>query len=171
MALLRRSTASELPESQVEYGEESAAKRWITLLIYIVCALAVAVLVVLAGRWVYHKVHNTSGPNPAPVAPQGTNQGLSAPNSSNKSQSSSGNSSSGSSASNNSNSESSGSSSASGSSNANNNSAGKAAQPSPSPSNLPNNGPGDVAALFVGSSLIAGGLHYMVSQRRASREF
>lgn len=166
MALLRRSTASELPESQVEYGEESAAKRWITLLIYIVCALAVAVLVVLAGRWVYHKVHNTSGPNPAPVAPQGTNQGLSAPNNAKKSQSGS---SSGNSTPNNSNNKNSGSNSNSSSNT--NNPGGKTTQPSPSPSNLPNNGPGDVVALFVGSSLIAGGLHYMVSQRRASREF
>ena len=160
MALLRQSTTSELPDSQVEYNEESTAKRWVTLLIYIVLALAVAVLVVLAGRWVYHKVHNTSGSNPVPVAPQGTSQGVISPNDTNKSQSgsSSGSSGSGGSKSNNSN-----------STNNTNNSGGTTARPSPSPDNLPNNGPGDVAALFVGSSLVASGLHYIVSQRRASR--
>jgi uncharacterized membrane protein YgcG len=164
MALLSRSPQSELPESQVEFHEESTAKRWVTLLVYIFLALVVAVLVVLAGRWVYHKVHNSNGPNPAPVAPQGTSQGITSPNSTNKSKSgtSSGNSSSGSSNSGNS----SPNNSSSNSSNSSNSSGGKIAAPSPSPSNLPNNGPGDVAALFVGSSAVAAGLHYMIRTRR-----
>jgi hypothetical protein len=38
--------------------------------------------------------------------------------------------------------------------------------PSPSPTSLPNNGPGDVIALFVGTSLVATGLHYIVALRR-----
>jgi cytoskeletal protein RodZ len=159
MALLRRSAASELPESQVEFREESPAKRWLTLLVYLVLALAVAVLVVLAGRWVYHKVHNTSGPNPTAVTPQGSQNTLSSPNSSKNP------------------------APAPSSSNAGNSSpvrpgsnpttpnptsppANGKSTPAPSPNSLPNNGPGDVAALFIGSSLAGATLHYLVILRK-----
>ncbi len=47
--------------------------------------------------------------------------------------------------------------------------------PTPAPSatpttngQLPNNGPGDVVALFVGTALVIGGLHYLYSLRRAA---
>ena len=33
---------------------------------------------------------------------------------------------------------------------------------------LPNNGPGDVVALFVGTAIVVGGLHYLYSLRRQS---
>lgn len=149
MALLRRNQPSELPESQVEYRESSNAKRWLTLLIYIVVALAVAVLVVLAGRWLYHQVHDTSSPNPAPVAPKSTDQGKkAAPNSSSGSKPGSNQS---------------GGSKSGGTSSNNGN------KPAPSPGALPNNGPGDVIALFIGSSLAAAGLHYAIALRRANK--
>jgi hypothetical protein len=32
--------------------------------------------------------------------------------------------------------------------------------------NLPNNGPGDVAAVFVGSAAAGGGVHYIIKRRR-----
>ena len=38
--------------------------------------------------------------------------------------------------------------------------------PTPNPNALPNNGPGDVAAIFAGTSLAAAGLHYIISLRR-----
>lgn len=38
--------------------------------------------------------------------------------------------------------------------------------PSPTPTPLPQNGPGEVAALFIGASLAAAGLHYLISLRR-----
>lgn len=34
---------------------------------------------------------------------------------------------------------------------------------------LPNNGPGDVAAIFIGSSLAAAGLHYIITIRRFNK--
>lgn len=58
MALLKPAKPSELPESQVEFREENMLKRWLTLAVYIILALAVAVLVVLAARWVYHRIHH-----------------------------------------------------------------------------------------------------------------
>jgi hypothetical protein len=144
MAIFRRNT-SELPESQVEYSDASGARQWIALAFYILLALAVAVLVVLAGRWVYHKVHNSSGPNPAPVAPQGVTQApLASPNTTKKALPPS--------------------------------STNKTPSPTPTPpapnrstttpGALPNNGPGDVVALFAAVSLAAAGLHYIVAIRR-----
>ena len=41
--------------------------------------------------------------------------------------------------------------------------------PSGSASTLPNTGPGDVAAVFAGVSLLAGGTHYAVQRRKLSR--
>jgi hypothetical protein len=39
-------------------------------------------------------------------------------------------------------------------------------QPNNSTNDLPNNGPGDVVALFIGSSAVAAGLHYLVWARK-----
>jgi hypothetical protein len=156
MAFLRGSTTSELPESQVEYRDDNPARRWISLLIYLFLALIVATLVVLAGRWVYHKVHNSNGPTPTAITPQGSQNTLTSPNSAKKSTSgnlNSGNSSSGNTATNNTNNKATPPPSSSG-------------RPAPSPSNLPNNGPGDVVALFLGSSLLAGSLHYLATSRK-----
>jgi len=37
------------------------------------------------------------------------------------------------------------------------------------PDSTPNTGPGNVVAIFVGSSLVAAGLHYIISVRRFSK--
>jgi cytoskeletal protein RodZ len=140
MAIFRRTETSELPGSQVEYNNSSGARQWIMLALYILMALAVAILVVMAARWVYHKVHDTNGPNPAPVAPQVVAPApVAPPKPAKKSPSPS-----------------------------------SATPPSSSshstitnPSTIPNNGPGDVVALFVGVSLAAAGLHYAFALKRA----
>jgi hypothetical protein len=148
MAIFRREETSELPESQVEFKDTSGARQWIALALYIVMALVVAILVVLAGRWVYHKLHNDSGPNPAPVAPQATRPTqLASPNTTQKSPT--------------------------GTSGTNSSPTPAPTPPSSkrptstaNPGALPNNGPGDVVALFVGVSLVAAGLHYAVALKR-----
>jgi hypothetical protein len=147
MAIFRRTTASELPESQIEYNDTSGARRWIALALYILMALVVAILVVMAGRWVYHKLHNTSETRPVPVAPEGVSStpAVSPPNASKV---------------------------PSGSSNTKKvpnppNPSPTPSRTAPSPQALPSNGPGDVLALFVGVSLAAAGLHYAVAIKRA----
>jgi hypothetical protein len=149
MAIFSRRSGTELPsESQVEYSNRSG-RRWPVLVMYIVAALLVATAVVFAGRWIYDTTSNNSdntsvstkqgikSTNPSPQAPAQT----AAPNSS------------------------SGkagttpppSSSASG----NNRPA------SPPAGNLPNNGPGEVVALFIGTSLVAAVLHYAFTLKRS----
>jgi uncharacterized membrane protein YgcG len=155
------SNSSELPDSQIEYRDTGGGKRWVALLIYLVLALVVATLVVLAGRWVYHKVSNNSGPTPTAVAPQSTKQGTStSPASPAPSGSGSGNSSQNKSSGNSSG----GSSNPSGSS-----SSGGSSTPSPQPTSLPNNGPGQVIALFAGTTFVAATLHYLGAMRRAAK--
>jgi hypothetical protein len=44
-----------------------------------------------------------------------------------------------------------------------------AAKPAPQPSTLPNNGPGEDIALFVGTTFIAATLHFMFTLRRAAK--
>jgi cytoskeletal protein RodZ len=72
-------SSSELPESQIEYRDESSGRRIVSLIVYIVLALVVATMVVLAGRWVYHRFSNNSGPAPTTIAPEGTKQGVTTP--------------------------------------------------------------------------------------------
>jgi cytoskeletal protein RodZ len=137
MAIFRRTETSELPGSQVDYNDSSGARQWIMLALYILMALVVAILVVMAARWIYHKVHDTNGPNPTPVAPQVVAPVPEAPPK-------------------------------------------KSPSPAPvtprsssshsttaNPSTIPNNGPGDVVALFAGVSLAAAGLHYAFVLKRA----
>jgi hypothetical protein len=137
MAIFRRTETSELPGSQVDYNDSSGPRQWIMLALYILMALVVAILVVMEARWVYHKVHNNNGPNPTPVAPQVVAPAPEAPPK-------------------------------------------KSPNPVPvappsssshsttaNPNTIPNNGPGDVAALFVGISLASAGLHYAFALKRA----
>jgi cytoskeletal protein RodZ len=146
MAILNRNT-SELPESQVEYRDTNGARQWIALVLYILMALIVAVLVVLAGRWVYHKVHNSSETKSPSTTQEASPAQLASPNSSSSSTSPTPTSPPSSTA-----------------------TPSPAPTPAPNPSTLPNNGPGQVVALFAGTSLIAAGLHYFVGQRRLSNE-
>jgi cytoskeletal protein RodZ len=159
-------SSSELPESQIEYHDNSGARRWVVLLIYVVLALVVATLVVFAGRWVYHKVSNNSSPAPTTLSPQKTSQGTQtsptpssntpspAPNSTKPgtpAQNQSGNSSSGT------------------SSVAGNKTPGNTAKPAPQPTTLPNNGPGQAIALFVVTTFVAATLHFTAALRRAAK--
>ena len=124
------------PVSPNEFHEYEG-RRWPVILMYIVLAFAVALLVVFAGRWVYHKTTHqtakttkpeTSDSNKLPPAPPTGNQ---QPNSGSTT-----------------------SSSASGTSQ--NQTTGQ----------LPNNGPGSIAAIFVGTAAVVGGLHFLCNLRK-----
>jgi len=117
--------------------------RWLAGIVVVV---VLAFLIILLARWIYHVSHHNAKPAPAntkklPTQPSGSLKNQAAQ----KPQSGQPNS---------------GGASTSGSSNSSN---------SPN-SNLPNSGPGDVAAIFVGSGLAAGGLHFIWSVRR-SRDY
>lgn len=189
MAFLR-GTNSELPESQVEYREPSTAKHWLTLILYIILAFAIAVLVVLTARWVYHKVHHVKGTNTSSTTSQSATPQTPAQSSPTPAANQPGASSNNKAATNNSSSSASSNGSSPSSTGSNNQSTNSTApssnpqsstgttQPKPSspsqpqqtttPATLPNNGPGDVAALFAISSLAGTSLHYAIKQRRRS---
>lgn len=122
---------------------EHHERRWLKLFVYILMALAFAVLVVFAGRWIYHKV--THKKPQTTVQPAGNNTPQPPANTNNQTA----NNSSGSTGSNN------------GSSSSNSGSTSQS-----TPSELPNNGPGDVVALFLGTAAIVGGLHFVIDLRR-----
>lgn len=127
----------------IETAEETDVNRsWPMLAALAVAALAFAVLVVLAGRWAYNHWHHkgvstTASTSSVAQRPNFDNSG------SNPASKGGG-----------SGSPSSGSSS--------NNNQGKTGT---TPSQLPNNGPGDVVALFIATSLLAYVLHFTLSRR------
>ncbi len=189
MALFRRnSTPTELPEqAQVEY-QDTNAHRWPTLIAYIILALLVATLVVLGGRWVYHKVNDNNSPTTSTT--QGTDKGVASDSSSSDSNKTTTNPnptsptpSSSSSSNNSGNSSSTGKSTApsptptptspspttpqSSSSSSKGSTNGKSTT-TPTPSSLPNNGPGQVIALFLGSSLLATTFYRFVLTRKSA---
>jgi cytoskeletal protein RodZ len=130
-----------LPVKREEHGQT-----WLRTLVSILVGLILIVLIVLLARWIYHKAHHSS----VAVNPPTTAQNSPATSSSNTA---------------------SGRPPASSSSGtpataSPNNSASSSAAAN---SNLPNSGPGDVAAIFAGTALAATGLHYIVSLRRFSR--
>lgn len=133
-----------LPVKHQEHGQA-----WLRTLVSILVGLILIVLIVLLARWIYHKAHHSSVTVTTPPTSQNS-----------PAQSSSG--------------------AASGSQPASNTS--RSGQPAPannsnpsapaatnSSNNLPNSGPGDVAAVFAGTSLAVAGLHYIVSVRRFGR--
>ncbi len=118
---------------------ERKSRRWPVILMYIILAFVVALLVVLAGRWIYrtatHQTAKTTKPGTSdnnklpPAAPTGNQQpGSGATNSSASSAPTAGQ----------------------------NQTNGK----------LPNNGPGNVAAIFVGTAIVVGGLHFLYNLRK-----
>lgn len=135
--------STEAPESIAPADlQQHTERQWPALIIYSVLAIAVAILVVFGGRWVYHKVHNSNKPTPAPAgnnspaAPsdnQPTNQNTqntpNNPNSNASSQPSS------------------------------------TSQPAQNTA-LPNTGPGDVVAIFAAVTIAAAGLHYIYVLRK-----
>jgi cytoskeletal protein RodZ len=157
-------SSSELPESQIEYRDESSGRRIVSLIVYIVLALVVATMVVLAGRWVYHRFSNNSGPAPTTIAPEGTKQGVTTPTPNPTSPSPS----------------------------TKTPATGTAPTPTspsptyggngkttPAPSNnptstptptaLPNNGPGDAIALFLGVSFVSAFAHFTYKLRKIAK--
>lgn len=128
------------PLSDLE--EERQGRRWLMLIVYFLMALAVAILVVVGGRWIYRSVTDKNEPAPTTTTNQPAGQnvpqapGASQPPQSPDSQPSD-----------------SGTAPAPGQGNT------QAGQ-------LPDNGPGNIAALFVGVALVTGGLHYIYSLRR-----
>ncbi len=128
---------------------EHEGRRWPVILMYIVLAFLVALLVVFAGRWIYRKTAHQSSKVNKPVS---TNQGQApaAPPTTTQNPPT---------GSNNSNSNSSASNSTFG--------AGKNQTVQTTPAGqLPNNGPGDVIALFVGTTLAIAGLHFIYNLRK-----
>ena len=110
----------------------------------VIVAIILVILLVLFARWIYHKVHHPSinGASTSANKPskQSPNSSSSGPSHQNGPNSSS---------SNNQN-----------SSSTSNSSGSKA---------LANTGPGNVAAIFVGSAIAAAGLHYIISLRRFNK--
>jgi cytoskeletal protein RodZ len=136
----RYHTAS-LPVEKTEHGQT-----WLRTLAVILVGLVLVVLIVLLARWIYHRSHHA-------VAPQPSTTSLQSPANSSAKKAS------GAQPSNNAGSAapSSGSSSAT-----------TTPQPTTTGTNsqITNTGPGDVAAIFVATSLAAAGLHYILSLRR-----
>lgn len=131
-----------LPVERTEHGHA-----WARLAAAIVLGVILIVLIVLLARWIYHKAHNHASPTPP------TSQNTPALSANNPPASPTPNSES---------SNTSGGSTGSSSSNANSGAG-------PNPSQITNTGPGDVAAIFVGASLVAGGLHYLITLRRFAK--
>jgi len=136
-----------LPVQRTEHGQA-----WARLAAAIVLGVILIVLIVLLARWIYHKAHNHASPSTS------TSQNTPSLSANNKSASPTPNSNS---------SNPSGGASSSSSSNTSSNSARN--NTTTSPSQITNTGPGDVAAIFVGASLVAGGLHYLISVRRFAK--
>lgn len=146
-----------LPEPEPRYRSASATvnndqggQAWLRILAAILVGLILVILIVLLARWVYHRVHHNATPVPA------TSQQSPANSSASKT---------------------SGAQPAANSNSAPAQSSGSASNSTSSPSSsqtgtstkLTNTGPGDVAAIFVGTALAAAGLHYIISLRRFNK--
>lgn len=127
------------PEPVVHVMHEQDKRHLPTLVGYILAAFLVAIAVVWFGRWLYQKTtHKIPQPTPAANTNKVPAQPTNNPPANSTSSGSSTNVSPG-----------------SGSNTATN-------------SQLPNSGPGDVVAIFIGASVVVGGLHYIYSLRRSS---
>lgn len=138
-------------EAEPRYVHETATmpvertehgQTWVRLIASILGALILIVLIVLLARWIYHASHSKAVPTPA--ASQNT-PAKSAANSNNTAQPAP-------------------------------NAANPSARPgtsagtvTPNGPQITNTGPGNTAAIFVGASLAAAGLHYIISVRRFSK--
>ncbi len=162
MALLNRNTDMEVPPPKTAPElRQQTNLRWLHLIGFAVAAVFIAFLVVLGGKWVYDSVSNNN-PKQVSVTPQSTTkqQAAISPNEeSSGSSAPSTNSSTGQNPS---------SSSGSNSSSTSQGSSGST-QSGSTNNNLPNNGPGDVAKLFLETSLAAAVLHYLNRRRKAAK--
>lgn len=113
-------------------------RSWLMFLIYILIAFVFAIAIVLFGRWAYHRVHKSN----QPASTSQTQKPATTPSTSSTAPAPTQN-----------------SNSTSQSSNSSSSSTSAATQ-------TPNTGPGNVIALFIGASVLVGGLHYVLSARR-----
>jgi len=120
---------------------------WLQAALYFVLALIFAFFLVLAGRWVYHKVHHNKT-----IAPTSSNVNPLQQSSSNSAKSQNP-------ASNNTSPAPSSSSS---------NSASNSSSTSQNNSAIPNTGPGNMEAVFVSVTVLVGGLHYILTSRKTA---
>ena len=127
----------------IEEYHERAPRRWPVLVIYLIIALLVAGLLVFGARGIYRHYHK-SATKTVQANKRPTEPATNAPGSSNTTNSSSG---------------------------SKNNSSPQSAnsQSASTSGTLPNSGPGQVVGLFIGASLAAAGLHYVINLRRNSR--
>lgn len=131
-------------EPVVHVMNEKQKRHLPTLVGYILAAFLVAIAVVWFGRWLYQKTtHKTTQPAPtantSKVPDQPTNNTTAGQTTS-------------------------GSPTFTSSTNTNNNSTSNTS----TNSQLPNSGPGDVIAIFIGASVVFGGIHYLFSLRHSS---
>ncbi len=110
------------------------------ILAWIIGILIVAFLIILFARWVYHKAHHT-----VQTVPANTKQLPNRPSgtSNQKGQNSQ---------------------------TANNSSSSSNPSASSQNTNLPNSGPGQTMAIFAGASLSAAGIHYIITERRTTKQ-
>lgn len=128
-----------LPVEKSEHGQGI-----VRVLASILVGLILIVLIVLLARWIYHKAHHAS----ETVTPPTTQQ--SPATSSNKNVS--------------------GARPGSGTpQTASPNNPSASSTPSTTDQQITNTGPGDIAAIFAGTTLAAAGLHYILSVRRFNR--
>ncbi|HEX5395062.1 MAG TPA: hypothetical protein VFW52_01800 [Candidatus Saccharimonadales bacterium] len=138
-------------QTQVREG-----RPWLALLVYLVIALAVAAIIVLGGRWVYHKVRNEPAKETATTSTDKTSEQGAAADNEKSSSATSGTKKSGTSPP-----ESpAASGSQSGTTGSQSSSSGSQTK------ELANTGPGEVVALFVTVSIAAGGLHFIYRLRQ-----
>lgn len=160
MALLNRNKDMEVPSPKTasEVTERSNL-RWLHIIGFGAAAAVIAVLVVLAGKWIYDSVSNNN-PKPVTIAPKSTQNHPTTISPGEESSDSSVPST---------NSNSPNSSSSSTQSTPGKTSNGSNQSTNSGSSNLPNNGPGDVLKLFIETSLVAAGLHYLFRRRNATK--
>lgn len=135
------------PVDEVEYRDQSGP-RWPLIAGLLIAALVVAVALVFGGRWVYQKL--TQDETPTTSVQPGSNEQLPAAPDTNKPVTPP----------------------AAGTTPPTDTTPPPPNRPQTSPTppsgELPNSGPGQTVALFVSSSLIAAGLHFVLSLRRQS---
>lgn len=124
------------PALQHEFHEHEG-RHWPVIVMYTGLAFLVALLVVFAGRWVYRKTTHQPAKTTKPEAAESSKLPVATPSGSQQP-----------------------------SSGGTTSSPAPGASQSQKPSQLPNNGPGDVVAIFVGAALVAGGLHFLYTLRR-----
>lgn len=133
-----------VPESRVRAVQpKEDGQSPLQAIIMIIGAIILVILLVLLARWIYHAVHHTDQTTTGVTIQAPNESGGSNKSGANKQPSGSSNPAQG------------------GNTTSTSNKNGK---------NLANTGPGNVVAIFAGSTLAAAGLHYIISVRKQARE-